>query len=145
MATATTKISTTTTRTTTTGIKLSRRALFARSLPLLLVPAGLPAADKKEKEKKLAAVIAGTVFRDPGFAVAGASVELIEIRADGKKAKSRKIFTDGRGEFAFPVPPQEMKYKVKASARGLEPAEKDTESIPGARVDVFFTLKPVAP
>lgn len=93
----------------------------------------------------MTAVIAGTVFRDPGFAIAGAEVELVEVRTDGKKPKTRKAVTDGRGEFAFAVPPQEMKYKVKASARGLQPEEKESESIPGARVDVFFTLKPLAP
>lgn len=128
-------------RTTTNGVNLSRRALFG----LILPAAALAAGKKKEKEKKLAAVIAGTVFRDPGFAVAGAEVELIEIRGDGKKGKSRKTVTDGRGEFAFPVPPEEIKYKVKASAKGLQSEEKETASTPGARMDVFFTLKPANP
>ncbi len=129
--------------TTTTGINPARRSFLA-----LLLPAGLLAADKKktpDKEKKHAAVIAGTVFRDPGFAVAGAEVELIELRADGKKAKARKTVTDGRGEFAFAVPAVEQKYKVKASAKGLQTEEKETTSTPGARMDVFFTLKPATP
>jgi hypothetical protein len=122
------------------GTSLARRAFLH-----LLPAAALPAADKKKKEKKLAAVIAGTVFRDPGFAVAGAEIELIEVRSDGKKAKSRKSLTDARGEFAFPVAPVEQKYKVKASARGLQTEEKETTSTPGVRMDVFFTLKPAAP
>lgn len=107
----------------------------------MLFTAGLVAAEKK----KLAAVIAGTVFRDPGFAVAGAEIELIEIRAGGKKAKPRKTFTDRRGEFAFSVPPVEQNFKVKAAANGLQSEEKETSSTPGARIDVFFTLKPANP
>lgn len=127
-------------KTTTSGANAARRAI-------LFLPAALFAAGKKKKEpeKKLAAVIAGTVFREPGFAVAGAEVELVEVRTDSKKAKSRKAVTDGRGEFAFSVPPEERKYKVKASAKGLQPEEKETSSTPGARMDVFFTLKPAVP
>ena len=122
-----------------TGTNPGRRALL-----FLLLPAGLLAADKKQ-DKKLAAVIAGTVFRNPGFAVAGAEIELLDVRADGKKVKLRKSVTDARGEFAFSVPPVEQKYKVKASAKGLQSEEKETTATPGARMDVFFTLKPATP
>lgn len=129
-------------KTTTIGANPPRRVVLT-----LLLPSALLAADKKkpDKEKKLAAVIAGTVFRDPGFAIGGVEVELIEVRADGKKPKARKAVTDARGEFAFPVPPAEQKYKVKAAAKGLQPEEKEAVSVPGARVDVFFTLKPSTP
>ena len=99
-------------------------------------------ACEKKQEKKLAAVIAGTVFRDPGFAITGAEIELLEFRSDGKKAKPRKTITDARGEFAFSVPPLDRKYKVKASAKGLQTEEKETTATPGVRMDVFFTLKP---
>ena len=105
---------------TTTGANLARRAFLA-----LLLPVCLLAAEKKpDKEKKLVAVIAGTTFRDPGFAIPGVAIELVEIRTDGKKPKSRKTFSDARGEFAFLVPAIEQKYKVKASAKGLQPEEK---------------------
>ena len=119
------------------GTNRARRAFLS-----LLLPACLPGADKKKQERKLAAVIAGTVFRDPGFAVTGAEIELLEIRTGGKKAKPRKTITDGRGEFAFSVAPVEQKYKVKASAKGLQTEEKETTATPGVRMDVFFTLKP---
>ncbi len=140
-----TKRATTTSRrmkTTRSGRLPSRRLLLTLLLPAALFAAG---PKPKEKPKKLTAVIAGTVFRDPGFAMAGVEVELVELRPDGKKGKSRKTLTDGRGEFAFLVPPEERKYKVKVQARGLQPEEKDAESAPGARIDVFFTLKPLAP
>lgn len=93
----------------------------------------------------MAAVIAGTVFRDPGFAIGGAEVELTEVRTDGKRPKVRKAISDGRGEFAFYLPPDEVKYKVKVSAKGLQSEEKETTAAPGARMDVFFTLKPAVP
>ena len=127
-------------KTTKTGASLVRRSF-------LFLPAALFAAGKKEKEKdkKLVAVVAGTVFRDPGFALAGVSVELIEVRADGKKPKVRKTVTDGRGEFAFYLPPEEQKFKVKAAVKGLEPEEKETTASPGVRMDVFFSLKPATP
>jgi len=128
----------TTRKTTTTGSRHLRRTLF-----FALLAAGLCAGAEKEEKKKVVAVIAGTVFRDPGFAVPGAQVELLEVRADGKKGKSRKAVTDGRGEFAFVLPPVEQKFKVKASVKGLQAEEKETSTVPGARMDVFFTLKPV--
>lgn len=123
-----------------TGTNPARRVFLA-----LLLPAAVLGADKKKPEKKLAAVIAGTVFRDPGFAVGGAEIEMVEIRAGSKKPKARKTLTDARGEFAFSVPPIEQKYRVKATAKGLQPDEKETASTPGARVDVFFTLKLATP
>jgi len=121
---------------TTTTIGGRRRALALLAGPLVF------AADKKPKQVR--SVIAGTVFRDPGFAVPGAEIEMIEVRTDGKKAKPLKTVTDGRGEFAFTVPPVEAKYRVKASAKGLQPEEKETTSSPGVRMDVFFSLKPAA-
>ena len=123
-----------------TGASLFRRAF-------LFLPAGLFAAGKKEKEKakKLVAVVAGTVFRDPGFALAGVPVELVEVRTDGKKPKIRKTITDGRGEFAFNLPPEEQKFKVKATVKGQQPEEKEITATPGVRMDVYFTLKPATP
>ena len=127
---------------TKTGVNLARHAFLSPLLTAVVLASG---KKPKEKEKKLAAVIAGTVFREPGFAVAGVEIELVEIRGDGKKPKPRKAVTDSRGEFAFSVPPEEQKYKVKASAKGLQPEEKEATAAPGARVDVFFTLKPATP
>lgn len=123
-----------------TGTKSARRVVLT-----LLLPVGLLAAEKKKREQKIAAVIAGTVFRDPGFAVSGVEIELVEVHAGEKKAKSRKTVTDSRGEFAFSVPPIEQKFSVKASAKGLQTEEKEAVATAGARVDVFFTLKPALP
>ncbi|MBM3784196.1 MAG: carboxypeptidase-like regulatory domain-containing protein [Acidobacteria bacterium] len=101
-------------------------------------------AEKKPKEKKAISVIAGTVFRDPGFALPGVPVELIEVRAGGKKGKTFKTATDARGEFAFVLPPKEANFRVRVAVKGLAPEEKETSATPGVRTDVYFSLKPAA-
>lgn len=108
-------------------------------LVLLLAAAVVPSA-----AQKTTAAIVVTVFRDPGFAVPRAEVVLTVVTPPpGKKAgKPRKVQTDERGEFAFQVPPGEAKYKVRASAPGLTPEEKEIVVTADERVDVYFTLKP---
>src|SRR5580698_9629398 len=56
------------------------------------------------KQKALAphAVIAGTVFRDPGFAQPGSAVSLY-LKGDPKAKKLQEALSDARGEFAFRV------------------------------------------
>jgi len=116
---------------------------------LLLVPlaiAGalyLPAMAHGE-EKKTASVIAGTVFREPGFALPGAVVTLEELNppAKGKRGKPQKVSSDAHGEFAFRLPASEIKFKLTAVAKGFGTQTKETATVPGVRVDVFFELKP---
>ena len=91
------------------------------------------------------AVIAGTVFRDPGFALPGAEVTLsVTTPPAGVKApKKKKLFSDVRGEFAFYVPPVRAEYVVEATAPGYEPERKPAVVQGGAeRLDLYFTLKP---
>jgi len=93
------------------------------------------------------AVIAGTVFRDPGFALGGAEVTLAaRTQPEGaKKFKPRKIRSDARGEFAFYVPAAKASYVLSVKAEGLESQEKTVELAGGAeRTDTYFTLKPSA-
>lgn len=94
------------------------------------------------------AVISGTVFREPGFALPGAEV-LLKPEPDPAaskkvKVKSMKAQSDRRGEFAFRVPAAPMRYTVTIRATGyLE--EKKTVTIQGEeRQDVFATLKTAA-
>lgn len=108
-----------------------------------------PASDKakqkqeKEKLKKQISIVAGTTFMDPGFALAGIKVRL--ERLDGKKPKPQEVLSDSRGEFAFYLPAAEMKFKVTATGKGLEPEVKEVSTSPGVRTDVYFTLKRAAP
>lgn len=91
------------------------------------------------------AVIAGTVFRDPGFALPGAEVELVPISpaAGKKKPKPKSVRTDARGEFAFQLSPEPGEFKVTARAKGFQPEERVVKLSGGPeRHDVYLTLKP---
>ena len=104
---------------------------------------GLPAMGLAE-DKKTVSVIAGTVFREPGFAMSGAVVTLEEADppAKGKRSKPQKVSSDAHGEFAFRLPASETKFKVTAAAKGFGTQTKEAATVPGVRVDVFFELKP---
>ncbi len=111
---------------------------------LLLLLAGSRSLPAQDKEKKIYSVIAGTVFRDPGFALPGALVilEEIEAPAKGKRMKPQKVNSDSHGEYAFRLPASETKFKLTATAKGFVSQTKETAATPGVRVDVFFELKP---
>jgi len=102
-------------------------------------------ADKKSKEKAANfAVVAGTVFRDPGFALPGATLTLTP-RGEAKPKKlqaAKKTTSDGRGEFSFRVSAAPATYLVKASLKGFHPEEKEAAVGGEGRVDVTFTLVP---
>ena len=101
---------------------------------------GLPALNKSASE----AIIAGTVFRDPGFAFQRVEVVLTVLTPPSgtKPAKPRKVATDARGEFVFRVPAGASKYRVRASAEGYMAEEKTVDVNADERVDVYLTLKP---
>lgn len=104
---------------------------------------GVPAPAMAEEKKPLS-VIAGTVFREPGFALPGATVTLEEADAPakGKRAKPQKFISDSHGEFAFRLPGTDKKFKLTATAKGFGSQTKETTAVPGVRMDVFFELKP---
>jgi Carboxypeptidase regulatory-like domain len=126
---------------------LSRTRILAA---LLLLTFAFPHlhADSKPAGQKGArpyAVVAGTVFREPGFALAGAVVAVRAEPPDGetlpKEFKPQKTVSDGRGEFAFHVPPLPMRYVVSVSAKGFRPDHKSAEIRGEERVDVTFQLQ----
>jgi hypothetical protein len=108
--------------------------------------AGSFAGDKKQKSISYA-VVAGTVFRDPGFALPGAEVTLIcNVAPEGvKSVKPQKMLSDARGEFGFRVPPGKASYKLAVKAQGFSSGEKQVEVAADERVDTYFSLKPTAP
>jgi hypothetical protein len=118
---------------------MTRRTGSLRLFLLLAGSLALPA-----QEQAAYSVIAGTVFREPGFALPGALVTLepLDAPAKGKKIKPQKVMSDRHGEYAFRLPPSEVKFKVTASAKGFASQVKETAATPGVRVDVFFELKP---
>jgi hypothetical protein len=118
-----------------TKIGASRRALL---LPAFLLSAALllPGADSY-------AVIAGTVFREPGFALARASVELTVLTAPpgAKKVRNQKTLSDARGEFAFRVPAGAAAYRLNVSSPGFASQQKEVRVAADERVDTYFELK----
>jgi hypothetical protein len=111
---------------------------------LLLVAAAFDGYGKDKKPPEPYAVIAGTTFRPPGFALPGARVRITpESDASGSvKLKSFEAQTDARGEFAFRVPVVPMKWTVNVQFSGYQ-AQTKAVSVDGEqRVDLSFQLEP---
>jgi hypothetical protein len=111
-------------------------ALAAHSLLL--------AAPEEAKKNAPVAVIAGTVFRQPGFALPGAQVTIRPERdkEQGTKFKKSKIITNSRGEFAVRVPPVPMKYSVDVHANGYISQSKTVEIYGEQWKEISFLLDP---
>ena len=71
------------------------------------------------------ALVAGTVFRDPGFMQAGAKVVLALESQPNKKLQEQT--SSPQGEFAFRVKPVANRYIVTATLKGFEVARKTVE------------------
>lgn len=113
---------------------MTRRPMLA-CVCLLLAPVWA------QKKTEVYSVVAGTVFRDPGYALADAKV-VLAAAADPKEKKIQEAMTNYRGEFAFRVPAREVKYVVKASMKGYRPDQKEAAVSGGERVDVNLVLVP---
>ncbi|MCC7496942.1 MAG: carboxypeptidase regulatory-like domain-containing protein [Bryobacterales bacterium] len=117
---------------------------------LAFPPGASQGAEKQRKETAgdPVSVVAGTVFREPGFALAGAQVTITpdpDASSPRKpKLKKMKALSDSRGEFAFRVPSIAMKYVVSAVAEGFTPQRKPVVIHGGERAEVYFTLQPVS-
>lgn len=114
---------------------------FLRFAALAGVCAALMAAGDKKKSTDPDTVIAGTVFRDPGYALPEATVTLVR-RDDPKHKKLAELTTNFRGEFVIHVPATPAVYVVKTSAKGFHPEEKEATVTGLDRVDLMFTLEP---
>jgi len=100
----------------------------------------LSAADRNDAPH---AVVAGTVFRENGFSLPGATVTLAVKDAAGvlkKKMKKLQSLSDRRGEFAFRVPPGAGTYVVSASLKGFQSVEKEASVSGEERVEVTLVL-----
>ena len=96
----------------------------------------LGAADRNDAPH---AVVAGTVFRENGFSLPGATVTLA-VKDAAKKSKKLQSVSDGRGEFAFRVPPGAAMYVVRASLKGFQTIEKEASVFGDERVEVTLML-----
>lgn len=115
------------------------RILF---LAAVLVPASWAAGSKTTQSY---ALVAGTVFQQSGYALAGAAVTLVPDPPPGvplpKGLKKARATSDSRGEFVFRVPAGPMHYTLKAQANGFEDQEKSVEIQGEERADVTFQLQ----
>jgi carboxypeptidase family protein len=124
----------------TTMKTMRRRTKTGSRLLIALAVCSLVCAGAGKKKTQPYAVVAGTVFRDTGLSLAGATVTLAV--KDDPKPKRQQSVSDARGEFAFHVPVTPATYVVRASLRGFHPEEKEAAVGDEGRVDVTFTLAP---
>ena len=85
-------------------------------------------------------MIAGTVFRDPGFAQPGASVILALKSAPSKKLQSQ--ISSPRGEFTFHVPAGPNSYLVTATLKGFQTARQEIEIQGQEQINATLLLVP---
>ncbi|HUQ93483.1 MAG TPA: carboxypeptidase regulatory-like domain-containing protein [Bryobacteraceae bacterium] len=110
----------------------------------LIATAATAAGEKPPKTKPAQATVAGTVFREPGFALAGANIVLQPDpgRNTSHKVKKMNAVSDVRGEFGFRVPATPMSYTLTIQAAGYLEESRSVSLAGEERQDVFVTLKP---
>jgi hypothetical protein len=125
------------------AVRIARAIAWAFVLVGLLGVAAVPGAAKKKDKQPSFALIAGTVFRDSGFALPGAEVSVKPLPEEAPKPKiqSVKTMSDPRGEFAIRVPAVPMRYTVRVKAPGFREQSKPVSISGDERVDVFFHME----
>ena len=109
--------------------------LLAAASPSVAQKASAPAA-----QRSAYAIVAGSVFRESGFSLPGATVTLAPKGVT--KSKNLKSVTDARGEFAFRVPAAPANYLLTAAMKGFKTAEAEAAVGGEERVDVTLVLSP---
>ena len=84
--------------------------------------------------------MAGTIFRDPGYAQPGATVVLAAKSAPDKKLLEQ--VSDARGEFSFRVPPGPQTYVVTVRLKGFKQTSQDVEIIATEQINATLILVP---
>jgi hypothetical protein len=105
-------------------------------LALLL---GMAAGAASAADKAAQAMIAGTVFRNSGFALPRAGV-VVTGKERGKK-KEWKTTADSRGEFYVRVPAGPAEYNVVVTAEGYRTYEKVVTLGADERIDLSVILE----
>ena len=126
--------------------RIGSNFLVFAALCLALMP-GAGAEKKKHHVEEPYAIVGGTVFRESGYSLPGASVFLSADPQPGQtpvKIRNPRAISDDRGEFAFRVPVTPMHYIVKAQMKGYEPQEKSVDIEGEQRLDVTLSLPAVS-
>jgi len=113
----------------TTGIS-RRRCLVLFALPIFPLLA-----------TEAYALLAGTVFRETGHALAGAEIEFRPLEAT-KQGKRIRAYSSPRGEFAVRVPPGPAEYIISVKIDHYQEATKSVKIVGDERVDVTFLMEP---
>lgn len=131
--------------------KTTKSGKIATVLLLLLLAVGsLPGWDRKEKKQKAGAaepfaLVAGTVYRPPGFGLPGAAIVVTaETISPKSKYNKLKVVSDSRGEWTVRVPPVPMRYVVDVKIEGYQPQRKIVSVEGEQRYDLSFLLNPVS-
>jgi hypothetical protein len=113
---------------------------------VLAVSAPAKGKDKGSEAPAPYAVIAGTTFRPPGFALAGARVRISPDTAQsgGTRLKPSEAVTSHRGEFAFRVPAVPAKWLVRVECSGYQTQTRTVSVDAEQRLDLSFLLEPAA-
>jgi Carboxypeptidase regulatory-like domain len=121
-------------------------AVLGAVLALAPLTAPAHAGEKPRKAAPATALIAGTVFRDDGRALAGAQLVLAAHPDEGSKPKVKRIsaVSDSRGEFAIRIPALAMRYDLSATAAGFEVRTQPVAIQGEDRVDLTIVLAPRA-
>lgn len=77
-------------------------------------------------------IINGSVYNQAGFAIYGANVKVERVLSDGSTKRVNTGYTSRSGEFTFRFPDETAKFRITASAKGVE-ASKEIE-VEGAAV-----------
>jgi hypothetical protein len=125
------------TRTTRT----TRNSVLSGAAAVLIAAVSFSASAAPDKKPAPHGIVAGTVFRDPGLALPGATVVLMR-KVEPKPKKLQETVSNYRGEFAFEVPAVQGAYIVRASLKGFHPEEKEAVISADERIEVTLVLVP---
>jgi hypothetical protein len=119
-------------------------SIFFAALLALTVLSGVVEAKKKSGPAAAHAVVGGSVFRPPGFALPGARVR---VEPESREAKLRSVqgITDSRGEFALRVPAVPMSWTVHVEMKGYQTQSRSVRIEGEQRTELPFVLQPVKP
>lgn len=71
-------------------------------------------------------IINGSVYNQSGFAIYGAKIKIERVLSDGSTKKLETGYTSRSGEFTFRFPDEPGKFRVTASAKGVESSKEVT-------------------
>lgn len=95
-------------------------------------------AAQEKKKRPPRVVISGTVFKESGFSLPGAS---IRVRRAGERKARWEAMSDRQGEFGLWVP-QGAEYEVHVKAKGYEEQTQKVDGKSSLHERLVFHMKP---